>query len=259
MTKHLIGGDGNDYLVGVEGSTMEGGLGNDTYDVRWGHPLLLDSGGIDWVVAGADGWTLGSGFENLRLSTETLSGGGRMVGNELDNEITAESEWEGHLEGLAGNDTLFGADGESTLLGGSGNDVLQATPFNAGGNTWLEGGTGQDQLHAGVGADSFVFRETPANSNFDRVYGFESGADSLNFDAAAYAALGALGDFSAGDDRFHAAAGARSGVDAEDRIIYNTSTGQLWYDADGSGSGGQMFIASLQGAPSLAASDIAVI
>ena len=95
--------------------------------------------------------------------------------------------------------------------------------------------------------------------NFDRLLDFTSGADRLRFDDAAYGSIGALGDFAAGDDRFFAGAGARSGVDAEDRLVYNTSTGVLWYDADGSGPGGQMFVATLQGAPALSAGDIAVI
>ena len=160
-----------------------------------------------------------------------------------------------HLVGTGGADSLTGGAGNDTLEGLGGNDTLSG----GAGDDWLEGGTGQDNVNGGGGADSFVFREPAFNSNFDRIADFASGSDALRFDDAAYGEIGAPGDFAAGDDRFFAGAGARSGVDAEDRIIYNTSTGQLWYDADGSGPGGQLFIASLQGAPALAASDLAII
>jgi len=49
-------------------------------------------------------------------------------------------------------------------------------------------------------------------------------------------ALGAA-YFVAGDGRFYAAAGATGGHDGDDRVIYNTSDRQLFYDADGWGSG----------------------
>ncbi|MGQ0652250.1 MAG: hypothetical protein ACT4P4_08300 [Betaproteobacteria bacterium] len=42
-------------------------------------------------------------------------------------------------------------------------------------------------------------------------------------------------------------------------MIYDTSTGGVYYDADGSGSGAAVLFATLQGAPALAASDITVI
>jgi Ca2+-binding RTX toxin-like protein len=62
-----------------------------------------------------------------------------------------------------------------------------------------------------------------------------------------------------GDERFVAAPGARAGLEADDRVMYDTSTGKLYYDADGSGSGGQAIIAVLQGTPALTATDIVVI
>jgi hypothetical protein len=42
-------------------------------------------------------------------------------------------------------------------------------------------------------------------------------------------------------------------------VIYNTTTGQLFYDDDGSGAHAAQLVATLQGTPTLAASDIAVI
>jgi Ca2+-binding RTX toxin-like protein len=159
------------------------------------------------------------------------------------------------MDGTAGDDTLAGGEGDDTLRGLAGRDSLNG----GAGDDWLEGGTGQDSLTGGDGADSFVFREAPTNSNFDRLLDFASGTDTLRFDDAAYGNIGALGDFAAGDDRFFAGAGAKSGVDAEDRLVYDTSSGFLWYDADGSGSGGQLLVGVVQGAPALSAGDIAVI
>src|SRR5262249_25599989 len=58
--------------------------------------------------------------------------------------------------------------------------------------------------------------------------------------------------------RFTAGAGLTSGQDASDRLIYNTTTGQLFYDADGNGAGASQLVSTLQGAPALAATDIVV-
>ena len=50
---------------------------------------------------------------------------------------------------------------------------------------------------------------------------------------AAASGVGASGNFSTGDQRFFAAAGAVGGHDATDRVVYDTSTGKLYFDADG--------------------------
>ena len=42
-------------------------------------------------------------------------------------------------------------------------------------------------------------------------------------------------------------------------MVYNTSTGQLYYDADGSGAGGAQLIATLQAGAALTAADITVL
>jgi len=88
---------------------------------------------------------------------------------------------------------------------------------------------------------------------------FSSDWDELQFASGAFAALGGPGDFGSGDGRFFAAAGASAGHDASDRLIYNTSTGQLYYDDDGSGTHAAQLVGTLQGAPTLAAADISVI
>ncbi len=97
------------------------------------------------------------------------------------------------------------------------------------------------------------------SANADRVSDFTSAVDKIGLDDSAFTVIGASGNFAAGDARFAAGAGFTSGRDASDRVVYNTSTGSLYYDADGSGAGAAQLIATLFGNPALAATDIAVI
>jgi len=71
-------------------------------------------------------------------------------------------------------------------------------------------------------------------------------------------ALGRTGTLTA--DAFFASATAPQGSDSNDRVLYNTSTGTLFYDADGSGAISAIAIAVL-GTPapgSLQYSDIQI-
>jgi Ca2+-binding RTX toxin-like protein len=178
---------------------------------------------------------------------------GSIVGTDGNDTITGTTGND-TIFGLGGNDVVFGDAGADSIVGGTGNDSLNG---NAGAD-WLEGGAGNDALSGGGDQDSFVFREFGA-ANADTVSDFASNWDMLRFDASAFTALGGAGHFAAGDARFYAAAGATGGHDADDRLIYNTSTGQLYYDADGSGAGAAQLVATLQGAPGVAASDVWVI
>jgi serralysin len=91
------------------------------------------------------------------------------------------------------------------------------------------------------------------------VSNFATAWDMLRFDGSAFSGLGGAGEFAAGDGRFYAAAGASGAHDADDRLVYNTSTGQLYYDADGQGGADAQLVATIQGAPAVAAPDIWVI
>jgi Ca2+-binding RTX toxin-like protein len=143
------------------------------------------------------------------------------------------------------NDTLNGTAGAQTLTGQSGADTLA-------------GAGGVDKLWGGGGADTFVFRET-GTANADRISDWASASDRIALDNAVMSALGMDGDFTSGDARFAAGAGYTSGRDATDRVVYDTSTGSLYYDADGSGAGAAQIIATLQSGAAVAATDITVL
>jgi Ca2+-binding RTX toxin-like protein len=208
-------------------------------------------GAAQLIATLEDAPTLAATDISVLGATEPPPGG--IVGTEGDDTITGTGG-DDTISGLGGNDAIQGQAGNDTILGGAGNDVFSGN----GGMDWLEGGAGNDTVTGGSGQDSFVFREAGA-ANADVVSEFASNWDGLVLDGDAFANLGDTGGFSGGDERFHAAAGATSGADAADRVVYDTFSGQLYYDADGSGAGGAQLITTLQGSSTLAATDITVI
>jgi Ca2+-binding RTX toxin-like protein len=178
---------------------------------------------------------------------------GSIVGTEGNDDIVGGSGND-TIYGMGGNDFLAGNDGVDSIVGGAGNDTI----YGDAGNDWIEGGTGNDSLSGSGGQDSIVFREFGA-ANADSVSAFSSSWDMLRFDHNGFTQIGAVGHFASGDARFYAAAGASGGHDADDRLVYNTTTGQLYYDADGSGAGAPELVGTLQGAPSIVPTDIWVI
>src|SRR5919201_6327553 len=110
------------------------------------------------------------------------------------------------INGFGGNDFLAGNSGDDSIVGGAGNDTI----YGDGGNDWVEGGAGNDLVSGSGGQDSIVFREFGA-ANADSVDGFASDWDKIQLDAAAFANIGAAGQFAAGDVRFFSAAGATGG------------------------------------------------
>lgn len=158
-----------------------------------------------------------------------------------------------YLDGGAGDDKIWGNEGNDVLLGGLGNDTMSGGT----GSDQLTGGAGHDKLAGGSGSDRFIFDAKPVASSSDTITDFVHGTDKIVLAKSAFAALGAT--FQASE--FHAAPGAVSAHDASDDIIYNTTTGALYYDAGGNvaGTAGPVLIATLTGAPTLTLSDFLLI
>jgi Ca2+-binding RTX toxin-like protein len=240
----LVGGAGNDFLWGTAGNDlMKGGAGDDSFVMYDDDDVLVDSGGTDTVYVNFS-WTLAPGLENLRMVlpltfTTPLSGTGNGQGNIITGNLGANV-----LRGLGGDDSLDGGGSPDTLRGGGGDDMLRS---NQGG----------DELTGGSGSDTFSL--TFNGDGVALIADFVGGSDRILLESAGWmTSLGRDGAFSAGDPRFHAAPGAASGHDADDRVIYNTSSAELYFDPDGSGANGAYLIARLQAGATLAASDIVV-
>jgi Ca2+-binding RTX toxin-like protein len=140
-------------------------------------------------------------------------------------------------------DTIKGSSKADKLYGYSGKDKL----YGNSGNGKLFGGAGNDTLTGGSGKGAFVF-DTKANTktNMDKIVDFKVKDDSVWLDNAVFAKLGKAGTeakpaqpkssyFTIGD----------KAKDKNDYVVYNDKKGVLSYDADGSGRGKAMEIASL--------------
>ncbi len=280
----MIGGDGNDtyyinrtdevltelvgegtdtvisyvsnYTLGanLENLTLMGlnrnGTGNELANTLTGNNAanLLDGGfntaGVDTMVGGRGNDTYvvnhsgdvvtelnGGGYDRVQSSVSyTLSDFVEVL------ELTGSADING--TGNSGANQLLGNAGDNTLNGGAGNDIL-------------DGGAGIDTLIGGAGNDVFRLKDS---GDSDVIQDFVVADDTVQLSKAAFAALGAVGTI----DATAFAIGASAG-DANDRIIYNSANGKLFYDADGSGGGAQVEIAQMTGGLALTNADFVII
>jgi serralysin len=233
----LDGGTGADTMIGAAGAdTYLVGAVGDVVDETGGDGIDLVQSSVSFNLANAPG-----AVEKLTLTGTTAVNG---IGNTLDNAIV----------GNAIANTLYGGDGNDTLVGGAGNDTLNG---NAGADV-LKGRDGNDTLVGGQGNDIFVFDNAPLAANADTITDFAnvvgSNNDFFQLYKAVFAGLGATGAMNAA--LFFAGAAAH---DANDRIVYNQTTGVLFYDNNGNAAGGVFQIATLTNKPTLTAADFTVV
>jgi Ca2+-binding RTX toxin-like protein len=162
---------------------------------------------------------------------------------------------------FAGDDDItlsFGADkvasfgGDDVIRGRAGNDTIDA----GSGDDVLYGGTGKDFLKGGTGADFFVFDTKPNASNVDTIDDFSVKDDMIVLDHLIYRNIGTAGSRSS--ELFRVNTTGKAG-DGSDRIIYNSKTGALNYDPDGTGSKVAVQIAVLDAGLKLTIADFDII
>ena len=139
------------------------------------------------------------------------------------------------LQGSVGADELYGDVGADGINGGAGNDTLSG----------------------GDGNDVFLFDSTLGGGNVDTIVDFQSGDDAIYLDAGLFAGL-TFTDNVLDESSF--ATGTANAASAQ--IVYNESTGALYYDSDGTGGTAAVQFAQLggdavgTGNPQITASDI---
>ena len=226
LGNRITGNSLSNVLDGRAGAdTLSGGAGNDTYLVDNLADVVIESvggstGGID-LVRSQVSLVLGANVERLTLEGSAAISG---TGNELANLITGNAGANA-VSGGAGNDTLSGGDGADTLTGGA----------------------GADSLTGGSGADSFRF--VLANEGTDTITDFQAGVDVLLVSAANFGLTPAtpVNLIVNGNPQTAAAA-----------FLYDSSTGTLRFDPDGTGAAAAVTLAVLKNKAALTAASFAV-
>jgi Ca2+-binding RTX toxin-like protein len=185
-----------------------------------------------------------------RFTNEGTIYGGLTMGEGRNYLDTRQGFIFGKIKMLGGNDTVLGGTRSEHIDGGDGNDKISGNS----GNDIITGGSGVDTLSGGAGKDTFIFAASPLAGNRDIVQDFASADDTFKIKQTFFTEIGAKGKLKS--DAFHL--GPRA-ADAEDRIIYHKSTGNLYYDPDGTGAEAQVQIARLSNKAELALSDFIVI
>ncbi len=177
------------------------------------------------------------------MTSDSFEGNSQLriySGTKLADDLRGENGKSEILLGGIGNDTLKGFSGNDRLLGGAGNDRLY-------------GNTGNDSLKGGAGADKFVFDSALTSANIDKIQDFSIADDTLWLDNRIFTKLatGAL-------NSAVFAVGAEA-TDSTDRIVYNSSSGYLRYDSDGTGAATAKLIVKLDAGLALTVDDFWVV
>lgn len=137
-----------------------------------------------------------------------------------------------NLTGSALNDTLTGNGGVNLLIGGEGND----TPTGGNGN------------------DNFVFNTTLGAGNIDKINDFNFVNETIRLENSIFNAIVGTGVLSAA--QFTAKGRA---TDSNDRIIYETDTGKLFYDSNRKAAGGSVQFTTLSPGLGISHTDFFII
>jgi Ca2+-binding RTX toxin-like protein len=232
----------NDY-GSTQAINLTGNAFNQTLIGNAGANVLHGGGGVDSLIGLGGNDTYYIDVAGTQ-AYEAAAAGTDVIYTSVSYALAAGNE----IETLSSNN--YGA---TTAINLTGNASAQTVVGNAGANT-LNGGAGADTLYGLGGADNFDFTTALGGGNVDYIADFSVVDDTVELDDAIFAGIGTAGAFN--PNAFFAGAAAH---DADDRIIYNSATGQLFYDADGNGGGAAVQFATLAGNPVLTASDFQVI
>lgn len=241
----LIGNEGNDILDGGKGiDTLKGGSGDDNYNID-----ITDAGDMEDAVIEESN----QGIDTIELIgfSSNLIAFDLILGANLENmNVIATGKSNVNLFGNGLNNNLIGNDADNIIDGGKGNDTLTG----GAGNDTLTGGADSDTLTGGAGNDVFVFSSVSNKAaNFDTITDFVTKQDSIYLFLSVFTALEKTGSLNA--DYFITGSAAK---DENDYIIYDSSTGKIFYDPDGSGTAAQVALVSLVGTPELTFNDFYV-
>ncbi len=231
LTDVMRGNGGADRIIGEGGDdVVRGDGGDDTLYGNGGADLLIGDSGNDTLNGGRGSDSMQGGSGN---DIYFVNGSGDLIsesaGNGSADRVAASASY-GLTGGLSIEILSTTAASGTDAINLSGNGLSQSIIGNAGANR-LNGGRGNDVLTGHGGADVFRFTTDLVPTNIDEITDYNVAQDRIDLDNAIFAGL-APGVLATG--RFVANASGQA-TTLLHRIIYETDTGNLYYDADGNG------------------------
>ena len=228
-------GTGNFYGVGnaTNNGTITGGTGNDTLVSGTGIERLVGGGGHDTFYV-----------NNIQDAVVASPGGNSVVYTSVSGFVAPANVSTVIYTGT-GNFTGFANSAGTTLVGGAGNDTLNG----GAGNDVLDGGAGNNILTGGAGAD--VFRFAAPGTGVNRITDFVSGTDQIQLSASGF-------HFANITDLTFVSGSNPTTIDNHPSLLYNTTTGNLYFDPTGGDNHDQVQIAVLSNHPTLIAHDFII-
>lgn len=257
----LWGGGGKDKLVGGKHDDIcYGGAGKDNVAGNSGSDIVYGDGGNDDLFGGKNNDTIlpggGKNFVNGGPGTDTLSYAdlnNRVVVDLVNEKYKKAAKGEfvkavEHVVGSQAGDTLTPL-ARKNAFGHDGNDKLKSAK-----GAVMRGDEGKDRLYGDSGKkykDVFWLQR----EGEDRLFKFDKGQDKLRVKGDDFNIGGSI----SGSELINQSSG-NAATAAGPQLIYDQASQTLWFDADGTGSGGAEKIASFSGGPgSLSNSDFDVI
>lgn len=269
--------DGNkEWINGANGDLVVGGAGTDTFRITTGigantqanGTITLTNANFKSMEVVQVGGTVGRlNVENGALQllndhyyfkangtvadlSNTLGNNGGTINNVV---VDASGVTTNGLrfEGNANNQTFIGTTKADTFVGNGGNDTLTG---GAGADKFVFGKV-FEQIVTGAATSVQTYTNTAFNlTGVDTITDFTRGSDKLELNDDQYSAL--MGGITNGNVSANATGVA---ADANDYLLFNTTSKMLSYDADGNGAGAAVSIAMLTGVATLNASDFVIV
>lgn len=272
----IDGGKGADLIYlskSTEGGTasgkgddkVTGGEGSDTFvidHVSWSKKISIDGEGGKDLTSGYDA----TGDTDTVIFTESLDQASTISGVLKIDPKAIKGIERFIIDSNAGNNSpTMSVDGSKDLGIDASKYTTKITMIGNGGANILKSGAADDTLTGNAGADKFVFANLAATAaSADTITDFTvAQSDKLIFSDKVFNLGVDEGKGGTAFNAFTAFTGAiletngDTFTSADARFGFNTTTGALYYDADGSGTGSAAVqIATLTGVTSLTATDL---
>jgi Ca2+-binding RTX toxin-like protein len=239
ITRILPANVENLTLTGAGATNGTGNAGNNIITGNIANNILTGGLGVDTLIGGAGNDTyVIDNLGDIVTETSTLT-------TEID---TVQSSVNYTLVLNVEQLTLTGI----AAINGSGNAGNNFITGNSGANI-LSGAAGNDTLVGGLGVDRFLFNNK--TEGIDTISDFTAG-EKIVISALGFG--GGLVATAINASQFLSVTTGSAATNTTQRVIYNSTTGGLYFDADGSGTGAALQFATLATKPTLMATDFVV-